>query len=253
VGINLNTNNTCNWSCIYCQVENLQRGVPPAPNLERLRSELHNLLTEALQGDFLLRYAPPDARRVMDVAFSGNGEPTISPLFTEALIEVRQVIDECCTQGGQPSLPLRLITNGSMLLRQNVRRAVGLLGKTVDGEVWFKLDRATITGMELVNGNHQLTASVVKRLRCCAQLAPTWLQTCWFAEHGKAPDKSERETWLQVVGSVASSLQGVHLYGLARPSMQSQAATLSPLPLTELEDFAVEIRQRTGLLVNVVQ
>ena len=29
IGINLNTNNACNWACIYCQVPNLTRGTAP--------------------------------------------------------------------------------------------------------------------------------------------------------------------------------------------------------------------------------
>ncbi|MFN0038839.1 MAG: hypothetical protein ACKVP2_04960, partial [Burkholderiales bacterium] len=28
IGVNLNTNNACNWRCIYCQVPNLTRGAP---------------------------------------------------------------------------------------------------------------------------------------------------------------------------------------------------------------------------------
>ena len=28
LGINLNTNNACNWQCIYCEVPNLVRGKP---------------------------------------------------------------------------------------------------------------------------------------------------------------------------------------------------------------------------------
>ena len=28
LGINLNTNNACNWQCIYCQVSNLKLGKP---------------------------------------------------------------------------------------------------------------------------------------------------------------------------------------------------------------------------------
>ena len=40
VGINLNTNNACNWACVYCQVENLTRGGPPPIDLDRLESEL---------------------------------------------------------------------------------------------------------------------------------------------------------------------------------------------------------------------
>ncbi len=40
LGINLNTNNACNWQCIYCQVSNLTRGKPEAIDLKLLESEL---------------------------------------------------------------------------------------------------------------------------------------------------------------------------------------------------------------------
>ena len=40
VGINLNTNNACNWACLYCQVPELKRGGPPPIDLDRLEMEL---------------------------------------------------------------------------------------------------------------------------------------------------------------------------------------------------------------------
>jgi hypothetical protein len=46
------------------------------------------------------------------------------------------------------------------------------------------------------------------------------------------------------------SVQGVLLYGLARPPMQPQASRLSALPVEWLEAFAKEIRT-TGLPVKV--
>ncbi|MBL8687408.1 MAG: radical SAM protein, partial [Alphaproteobacteria bacterium] len=40
IGINLNTNNACNWHCAYCQVPGLVRDKAPPVDLELLRSEL---------------------------------------------------------------------------------------------------------------------------------------------------------------------------------------------------------------------
>ena len=40
IGINLNTNNACNWRCIYCQVPDLRRGNAPQADLELLEREL---------------------------------------------------------------------------------------------------------------------------------------------------------------------------------------------------------------------
>jgi hypothetical protein len=47
VGINLNTNNACNWACVYCQVDNLTRGGPPPIDLDLLESELKGFLDDA--------------------------------------------------------------------------------------------------------------------------------------------------------------------------------------------------------------
>ena len=46
VGINLNTNNACNWRCIYCQVPNLTRGSAPPVNLKKLQRELGEFLKD---------------------------------------------------------------------------------------------------------------------------------------------------------------------------------------------------------------
>ena len=40
IGINLNTDNACNWRCVYCQVPGLVRGAAPTVELARLEEEL---------------------------------------------------------------------------------------------------------------------------------------------------------------------------------------------------------------------
>ena len=75
IGINLNTNNACNWRCIYCQVPELARGTAPAVDLVLLEKELDGFLHELQHGDFMQR-VPVEARRINDIAISGNGEPT---------------------------------------------------------------------------------------------------------------------------------------------------------------------------------
>ena len=85
VGINLNPNNACNWACVYCQVPGLTRGGPPPVRLELLESELRTFLREVTEGDFMLREVPAEARRLVDVAFSGNGEPTSASGFDGAV------------------------------------------------------------------------------------------------------------------------------------------------------------------------
>ena len=237
VGINLNVNNACNWACVYCQVPDLTRGGPPPVDLKQLADELRRFLTRATSGDFLAKNAPPEARRLVDVAFSGNGEPTSAPEFAEAVECVGQVMREF---GLLDSVKLRLITNGSFMHRPGVRRGIGCIG-ALNGEVWFKLDQATAAGMERVNGVRMAPQKVRNSLLLCAELAPTWLQTCYFAIDGNETSEAERLAYLELVESIKEKIKGVHLYGLARPSLQPDAARISNLTHERFQQFAGSI------------
>ena len=246
VGINLNVNNACNWACIYCQVPGLARGGPPAVDLDLLEAELRGLLGEIVLGDYLQQHVPEGARRLVDVAFSGNGEPIAAREFEAAVGRVAAVLAELLPGGG---LPLRLISNGSLLYRTEVQRGIAQLG-ACGGEVWFKLDRASPAGVRAVNGVRQRPERALEALSLCADLAPTWVQTCYFALDGALPSCEEQRAYLTALSSVRDKIKGVHLYGLARPSMQPGAARLSAAPLSELERLAAEIAA-LGLRVTV--
>jgi len=247
LGINLNINNACNWACVYCQVEGLTRGGPPPVDLARLRVELEQMLDAICAGDFLRQQVAEEARRLVDVAFSGNGEPTSAAEFAGAVELVRDALE---ARGLLPAVKIRLITNGSLLHRPAVQRGVELIGEA-GGEVWFKLDRAGEAATRAVNGVPQSAQPVLRRLRACIALAPTWVQTCWFGIDGAAPSVEERAAYCDLLGEVADGVAGVHLYGLARPSMQPQAGRLLRLPQAALAEFAEEIQKKTGVRVII--
>jgi wyosine [tRNA(Phe)-imidazoG37] synthetase (radical SAM superfamily) len=247
VGINLNVNNACNWACLYCQVENLTRGGPPAIDLDLLESELAGFLDDALHGDFMQRQVAESERRLVDVAFSGNGEPTSADEFPDAVRIVRRVLEQYGLAG---KIPLRLITNGSLLYRQRVQEGIRLIGET-PGEIWFKIDRASAAGIAEVNQVPGDADRVQRNLRLCCGLAPTWVQTCWFAIDGKAPDLAERDAYCALLAPLASELAGIHLYGLARPSLQPAAPRLSRIADQELKNFAQEVEKKTGIRVVI--
>lgn len=247
IGINLNPNNACNWACLYCQVENLTRGGPPPIDLECLERELAGFLDDALNGDFMLRQVPPEARRLMDVAFSGNGEPTSAAEFADAVGVVGRVLERFGQKG---KLVVRLITNGSLMHRTEVQSGIRHLAK-LGGEVWFKIDRATAEEVAEINGVPWKMAKTSKNLEICAELAPTWVQTCWFALDGLAPSLASRLAYCDLLRPLAGKLAGVHLYGLARPSMQAAASRINPLSIEVLADFAEQIEKETGIRVIV--
>lgn len=245
VGINLNVNNACNWACVYCQVPNLTRGGPPPVDLDQLEDELRGFLRAITEGDFLVRQVPPEARRLMDLAFSGNGEPTSAPEFADAIERVGRIMREFELP---ESVKLRLITNGSLLFRPNVRLGIARIG-ALNGEVWFKLDQATESGIERINGVRLTPGKIHESLLACAELAPTWVQTCYFAMDGLETDDVGRMAYLDLIASVRDKIKGVHLYGLARPSLQAEASRLSNLREEDFQRFAKSV---SALGVEVV-
>ncbi len=237
VGINLNVNNACNWACVYCQVPELTRGGPPPVDLQQLESELRGFLAAATSGDFLLKNAPAEARRLVDLAFSGNGEPTSAAEFGEAVAVAEKVLKEFSLIG---EVKLRLITNGSLIHRPRVSEGIARIG-AVDGEVWFKVDRVSVEGIAAVNGVRRAPARMLAALRKCAELAPTWVQTCYFAIDGEEASEAEQLAYLEFIAAARDKIKGVHLYGLARPSLQPGAERLSNLPQEVFHRFAARV------------
>ena len=246
IGINLNINNACNWSCIYCQVPNLVRGTPPPVALDVLEQELRSFLTNVLNGDFMQRHVAEADRYLKDLAFSGNGEPTSAKELPQAMVLVEKVLLDFDLLG---TLKIRLITNGSLTDKQPILDSIGHLAKC-NGEVWFKVDAATKASIARINDVNLNPQSVIQRLRNCAKACPTYVQTCMFALDGAPPDEAEIVAYLALLDQVASDLQGVYLYGLARPSLQAEAERLNRLPPEWLETMAQRIR-RHGLTVHV--
>ncbi len=247
VGINLNVNRACNWACVYCQVEGLSRGGPDPVDMVLLEQELAGFLGQVLAGDYLQRHVPEGYRRLADIAFSGDGEPTSAPEFPEAVELLARVMDALGIPG---RLPVRLITNGSLMHRAAVQEGLARLA-AIGGEAWFKLDRGSSAGMLEVNKTRMSVDQVLARLRQCAGIVPTWVQTCWFAWDGKAPGEEEEAAYLDLLQRAADVVQGVHLYGLARPSHQPEADRLGRLDEGGMEAWAERIRSRTGLKVQV--
>ena len=249
VGINLNTNNACNWRCIYCQVPGLKRGGAPEVDLEKLAVELRGFLRELLQGDFMQQRVPVEARRLNDIALSGNGEPTSAREFAQVVDLIGEIMAEFDLIG---KIKLVLITNGSQIQRAKVKEGLRKMAG-LGGEVWFKLDSATANGALRINSTRQTIEKMHDNLRTAALLCPTWLQTCVFALDGHPPADAERAAYLKFIRRLRAEgvpLHGVLLYGLARPSMQPEAARLSALPQEWMLSFAAEIEAQ-GVAVRL--
>jgi len=249
VGINLNPNNACNWHCAYCQVPDLTRGSAPAIDLNLLKDELSSMLESIVHGSFMAERVPEDCQRLCDIAISGNGEPTSCRNFNEIVTLIIYVMEQFDLNS---DVKLRLITNGSYMNKSHVQRGLKLMAEA-NGEVWIKVDSATETGIERINGVSASSKLLFNQVKTAAEICPTWIQTCMFGWDGFEPSEDEVESYLSFLYNLkveSIPVKGVLLYGLARASMQDEAARLNPLSRVWMEAMAEKIEAK-GLLVKV--
>jgi hypothetical protein len=144
------------------------------------------------------------------------------------------------------SIKLVLITNGSLIHRENVQQGLKIMAG-LNGEVWFKLDRASEKGMSLINDTRTSLDKVRENLTTAISCCPnTWLQTCWFTLDGEPPGKQDEVDYINFLKELLQldiRPKGVLLYGIARPSMQPEATRLQALSKEQIEHFAKQIRQ----------
>src|SRR5438477_2363264 len=75
IGVNLNPDKTCNFDCIYCQVDRTSQSetqfVEIDALLDELRATLELVASGAIYETEKFRDVPPQLRHLNDIAFSG--------------------------------------------------------------------------------------------------------------------------------------------------------------------------------------
>jgi wyosine [tRNA(Phe)-imidazoG37] synthetase (radical SAM superfamily) len=246
VGINLSPHKACNMDCVYCQVD---RGVPPAVktvDLDLLEEELTVLLRRAADGELFtvspFAQAPDSLRRLADVAFSGDGEPTSFRGFFEACRRVVRAKEVA----GVPETPVRLITNAIDLDRDEVVRALAWLDGH-GGEIWAKLDAGTPEQFDRVARTKTSFEKVLANLQAAAKLRPITIQALFLRLSGEDPTEAEIDAWIGRLEDIlreGGDLSLVQVYTVARPPAESFA---SAVDRTLLAGIARRVTARTGV------
>ncbi len=242
IGINFNSNNACNWRCIYCQVPNLQRGAAPEMDFVQLEQELRFFLDYVQRGDFFEQFNVEVNQRVIkDIAISGNGEPTSLKKFAQAV----DLIGEIAEQSGIfPASKFVLISNGSLIHQKTVQAGLKQLAH-FNGELWFKLDSATEQGRKLINNSGQSQQKLLENLAIASRLCPTQLQTCMLHFSGLIWSANEKQAYLSLLQTIRArriGIQKIMLYSLARQSFQPEAERLQGMEFAEMDAFAADIK-----------
>lgn len=241
IGINFNTNNACNWRCLYCQVNNLTLGAAPELDFALLERELRYFLNDVLFGNFYDRFdVDADKRIIKDIAIAGDGEPTTLKQFAEAVELIGKIATE---MGVFPSSDYVLITNGSLIHQPKVQQGLQALNR-YGGQVWFKLDSATEEGRRLFNNASLSCEASVENLLVSSRLCNTKLQTCLFDLDKQGLSEKEKDAYLALLGKIKSrcSVKKVMLYTVARQSKQPEASRITPMPADVLQGLAEAVR-----------
>jgi len=239
IGINFNTNNACNWRCIYCQVPDLVKGGAPEMDYKLLEQELRFFLKQVLEGDFYQQYEVPKQNQVIkDIAISGNGEPTSLKGFSQAISLIAKVATEMKVL---PESKFVLITNGSLMHLEDVQAGLKILDQ-YNGEIWFKFDSATASARKKINDSQQTTEKTLANLKVATDLCKTSLQTCMLNFLTAKEAKQEQQAYVDLLKDNQVKIKEVMLYTLARPSLQPEAASLNKIDAQLMRLFAEKIR-----------
>jgi wyosine [tRNA(Phe)-imidazoG37] synthetase (radical SAM superfamily) len=248
VGINMNPDKLCNFRCVYCEVHrNGTTGEPldvPAMAAE-LRQTLAFVRSGRLRERPWYRTLPDELLQLRHVALSGDGEPTLSPRFAEALEAVVHVR----ALSGLPFFKLVLLTNATGLDLPHVQQ--GLKFFTRSDEVWAKLDGGTQAYVNRVNRSEVPLEKILSNILMLGRQRPVVIQSLFPALGEEEPPLEEIEQYTQRLLELKNSgaqISLVQIYSATRPSANSE---FGHLPLRVLSRIAQTVRQATGLPAEV--
>jgi wyosine [tRNA(Phe)-imidazoG37] synthetase (radical SAM superfamily) len=245
IGVNLNPDRQCNFDCVYCEVD---RNVPASDgeiNCDVAAAELEQTLRLVQTGSLRLlapySLLPQNLLELRHVALSGDGEPTLSPNFLEALETVVAVR----ARGFHPFFKIVLITNASGLDRLEVQEGLKLL--TPRDEVWAKLEVGSQSFFEKVNKASVPLQKITENILLTAQKRPVTIQSLFCQVAGEVPSLSEIEAFanrLLDLKTRGAKIPLVQIYSATRPTHHS---SVRHLPLKTLSDIAETVRRISGL------
>jgi len=245
IGINLNPDKVCNFDCVYCQVDRKTPPVVRDVDVPRLLQELEEMLDLVQSGQLFemerFRQTSPHLRRLNDIAFSGDGEPTTCPDF----LQIVQAVADIKQRRGLGDVKLVLITNASMFHRPSVREALAVLDAN-NGEIWAKLeagtehyyqqvDRTTIPFQRILDN---ITASLIR---------PIVIQALFLRMHDLPPPAEELAAFcdrLNEIIAAGGQIKLVQVYTVARVPAETW---VTPLRDKEVDAIVELVRSRTGL------
>jgi wyosine [tRNA(Phe)-imidazoG37] synthetase (radical SAM superfamily) len=249
LGVNLSPLKTCNFNCVYCEVNRLEPGKAPEIDLSILEAELKELLLSFRTGEIFERSyfqnLPSAKRQLKDIAFSGDGEPTLSQLFPDC---VRIIIHQLQSLD-LPKVKIVLITNATLLDQSWVQEGLKLLDAW-PSEIWAKLDAGTNDYLQRIDRTNVRLEKILANIADLGQRRPVTIQSCFNKVRGIPITAEELAAYisrLQELINHGTRIHTVQAYTLSRHPAEEY---VTPLTDSELDMIADRIQAATGLTVK---
>jgi wyosine [tRNA(Phe)-imidazoG37] synthetase (radical SAM superfamily) len=246
LGVNLNPDKICNFDCIYCQVDRTSPGDTKFVGIDQLLAELEDLLKLTTSGELFqtpqFESTPPALRRLNDIAFSGDGEPTTYTNFDEIIARCADLKQRL----GLGGLKMVLITNASRFHCPPVQRALANFDRH-NGEIWAKLDAGTEEYFKLVDRAPMGFQKILGNITAAAQVRPIVIQSLFMRINGEPPSPAELAAYCDRLSEIVAAggrIKLVQVYTIARRPTESFVTSLSDAEVDAIRDL---VRQRTGL------
>jgi wyosine [tRNA(Phe)-imidazoG37] synthetase (radical SAM superfamily) len=213
-------------------------------------AELEAMLVLAVSGEIfeteLFRQTPQPLRRLNDIAFSGDGEPTTYRNFDQIVAAVAQTK----RNRAPDDVKLVLITNASMFHRPEVQRGLEIMDEN-NGEIWAKLETGTEEYYRRVARSRIPFRRILENISEAARRRPIVIQSLFMRIEDAAPPESEITAFCERLNEILGSggrIKLVQVHTIARPPAERWVQPLTP---QELETIAAVIERRTGLQTEV--
>jgi wyosine [tRNA(Phe)-imidazoG37] synthetase (radical SAM superfamily) len=243
IGINLNLDRLCNFDCIYCQVDRRRRVTRHPIDLAVLQDELNTLIQMVVSGaiwrETRLASVPAAMHRLDNIAFSGDGEPTLCRWFEQAAA----VVAAARVRWKLSDVKIVLITNASNLRDPGVEHAVHLLD-VHGGEVWAKLDAGSESQFRRINRASVPFAVILENLLAAGRLREIVIQTMVMRMGAEQVSEGAFDEYLDTIERLRQGgchIRRVQLYTVARAPREETVRALSD---AELDALAERLRRR---------
>ncbi|MBC7782738.1 MAG: radical SAM protein [Burkholderiales bacterium] len=242
IGVNLNPDKICNFDCVYCSVDRTQMPERAEVDLAILEAELRHMVGLASSGE-IWRQPPFDRtpaalRRINDIAFSGDGEPTSFQRFQDAAELAVSVL----TDANAADVKIVVITNATLFHQDRVLETIRYLDHH-NGEIWAKLDAGTEAYYKLVERTTIPLQRVLDNLLMVGRDRPIVIQSLFMRISDVPPSGEEIAAYvgrLQALRDGGGGIKLVQVYTVARTTAE---AYVTPLRNEEVDAIVNAVRE----------